>query len=212
MINIMKEQRLIRKGQRLITGGKLEKAFTCFEKAIMLNNSIDNRFYLGLSMMSLSRFEEAKKIFRDIHKESSANELNLLSLAECNMMQRNWLAAENNYQALNKLFPNNNAYQEYLKRVQDVVYREKYVIARELFAKAERALFAKDKAEALKHLLEAEQYNPNNANILNNIGSLYMLEKDYQSAFVYIEKAITISPNNEKFQNSFKQIKHKLRK
>jgi len=212
MLNILNEKRLIRNGKKLLTGGKLEKAFGHFEKAVMLNNSINNRFYLGLSMMSLSQFTEAKKIFADIQKEESKNELNLLSLAECNMMLRKWLEAENIYHDLCKLFPNNKPYQEYYTRSQDVVYREKYVIAREIFAKAEKSLFAKDKKAALNHLLEAEQYNPTNPTILNNIGSLYMLLKEYEKAYPYMEKAISISPNNKRFQDSFKQIKRKLRK
>ncbi|MFO7897233.1 MAG: tetratricopeptide repeat protein [Candidatus Cloacimonadales bacterium] len=212
MINKIIETRLIRKGKKQITEGKLEKAHACFQKAVILNNSTDNLFYLGLSLMSLARFEEARKYFADIQEKNPENELNLLSLAECNMMLRDWLAAERNYQQLTQQFPNNQPYQEYLQRSQDVVYREKYVISRELFAQAERALFAKDKAKALAYLLEAEQYNPNNPNILNNIGSLLMLQKKYQEAFPYIERAVTISPNNQKFQDSYQRIKRKLRK
>ncbi len=212
MIDTLKENRLIRKGKKLLTKGKLEKAYRCFEKAVMLNNSINNRFYLGLSMMSLTRFADAKKIFTDIRKEDEENELNLLSLAECNMMLRKWLEAENIYRKLHKMFPNNEAYKEYLERSQDVIYREKYVIARELFSKAERALFAKDKKEALKHLLEAEEYNPNSSMILNNIASLYMLLKKYEEAYPYIERAITISPDNQRFQKNYISIKRKLRK
>ena len=212
MLNKLNEKRLIRRGKKLITQGKLEKAHLCFQKAVVLDNSTDNLFYLGLSLMSLSRFAEAKKYFTDIHEQNPENELNLLSLAECNMMQRDWLAAQRNYQQLCKLFPNNNAYQEYLKRSEDVVYREKYVVSRELFAQAERALFAKDKSQALEHLLEAEQYNPDNPNILNNIGSLLMLQKRYDEAFPYIEKAVNIAPHNEKFKESFQRIKQKIRR
>ena len=212
MIDTLKENRLIRKGKKLLTKGKLEKAYHHFEKAVMLNNSTNNRFYLGLAMMSLTQFAEAKKLFTDIRKEDKENELNLLSLAECNMMLRKWKEAENNYRELRRIFPNNKAYEEYLERSQDIIYREKYVIARELFSKAERALFNKNKEEALKHLLEAEEYNPNSTMILNNIASLYMLLKKYEEAYPYIERAITISPNNQRYQKNYNAIKRKLRK
>ena len=212
MIEKIREKRLIRKGQKLLATGKLEQAYKCFEKAVMLNNSIDNLFYLGLALMSLSKYEEAKKYFSEVHEQNSENELNLLSMAECNMMQRNWLSAENRYHDLCKLYLRNEAYRSYMQRAQDVVVREKYVIGRELFAKAEKALFEKKNKEVLKYLLEAEEYDPNNANVLNNIGTLYMLDKEFEKAFKYIEKAISISPQNQKFQESFKQIKRKLRR
>ena len=149
---------------------------------------------------------------KNIYDEFPENELNLLALAECHIMQRKWDEAIKFYKIIVKLFPDRKNYEHYLKIAEDVVAREKYIKAKELFKKATKELKQKNDEKALNILLQANEYFPEDATIINNIATLYIILKDFHKAYQYSLKAVSIKPDDPRFQNNLKIAKKKLKK
>ncbi len=206
------EKRLRKKGQKLLTKNDFKKANLLFQKAILINNSVENKFNLAISFLSLSEYSKAEKYLIDIYNEFPENELNLLALAECNIMQKKWDDAIEFYKLIVKLFPGKKNYEHYLNIAEDAVAREKYIKAKELFKKATKELKQKNDEKALNILLQANEYFPEDATIINNIATLYIILKDFQKAYKYSLKAVSIKPDDPRFQNNLKIAKRKLKK
>ena len=166
--------------------------------------------FSAVTLMGLYRYREAENYLRKVHSKYPEHDINSLSLAECLLMQRKWDEATNLFQEISSRNPENM--KEYLNIVKDVVLREKFVKSREYFAEATIELKNKNDLKALELLLIAEEYNPDNANILNNIGSVYMLLKDYEKAYIYFEKAVLLDSDKEKFIKNLNLAKRKLKK
>ena len=207
----LKEKRLQKKGQKLFTNGKIEKAYEIFQKVILMNNSPSNIYNLALSLMALTKYSESEKYLKKIDKDYPGNELNTLALAECLIMQKKWNEAIEFYEKVVNLNPLSNAYKKYLNIAKDIVAREKYVKSRELFNAATIELQQKNDEQALKILLEAEEFFPGNPNILNNIGTIYLILKDYKKAYNYFIKAVSQDPANQKFQKNLQIVKRKIK-
>jgi len=205
-----KEKRLNRLGMRYLTHGKLEKALKNFQKLILLNSSEENLFNLGVTLMGLFRYEEAEIYLHKQYIKLPNHDINSLSLAECLLMQRKWDESKKIFREIADRNPEDM--KEYLEITEDVVLREKFVKSREYFAEAINLLKQKEDLKALELLLIAEAHNPTNANILNNIGSVYMLLKDYEKAHNYFEKAVSFATDKEKFAKNLNLAKRKLKK
>ena len=208
----LKEKRLRKKGQKLLTKNDFEKANLLFQKAILINNSVENKFNLALSLLSLSEYSKAEIYLKNIYDEFPENELNLLALAECHILQKKWAEAIKFYKLIVKLFPGRKNYEHYLKIAEDAVAREKYIKAKELFKEATKELKQKNDKKALNILLQANEYFPEDATIINNIATLYIILKDFQKAYKYSLKAVSIKPDDPRFQNNLKIAKRKLKK
>ena len=206
------EKRLRRKGQKLLTKNDFKKAHLLFQKAILLNNSVENKFNLAVALLSLSEFSNAEKYLEDIYAEYPENELNLLALAECNIMQKKWDRAIKFYSDAVNLFPHKKSYIQYLDIAKDVVTREKYVKAKELFKEATIQLKQKNDKEALNILLQAHEYFPQDATIINNIATLYIMLKDFNKAYNFSMKAVSLKPDDPRFQTNLRIVKRKLKK
>ena len=213
--DLLKEKRLQIKGQKLLTQGKIEKAFDAFQKAILINSSTENIYNLALSLMAQTKYLQAEKYLRKIFENYPENEMNLLTLAECVIMQKKWNEAIELYRSLADFDPENKTYQKYKTIAEDVVIREKYVKSKYLLNFSILELKRKNDKKAMELLLEAEEYFPGNPNILNNIGSIYMLFKNYEKAYSYFSKAIENDPSNKRFQKNLftarKKLKNKLK-
>jgi tetratricopeptide (TPR) repeat protein len=215
MMNIIQSKRITRlrqKGQKLLMKAQYHKAHRCFEKALALDASPENQFHVALSLLSLQRFAEAEKLFGSVKEQVPDNEINLVSLAEALMMQRRWDEAASCYRELTAKEKPNPAYTRMLNIAEDVALREKYVRGRELMTQAQEALRRKNDEEARQILEQALEYQPHNAAILNNLGSVLRLQKKYDEAAGYIQRALEIEPRNEKFQKNLILARKKIKK
>lgn len=207
---LLRVKRLRLKGQKLLTRGKIEKAFPVFQKAAMLIDSMENIYNLALSLSALGRYEEAEEYLEKINSKIPGNEMVLLTLGECKLMQKKWSAAGFLYQELIKLNPRSESYEKYFRLANDPIEREKYVNSKILLSQATRALQSKKDKEALNFLMEANETYPNNPNILNNIGSIYMLLKDYKKAYKYFSEALNFDRDNVKIKKNVLAARKKL--
>ena len=210
-LQLLKAKRLQKKGQKFLTSGKIEKAHGIFQKVVLINNSTENLFNLALSLMALVRYPEAESYLRKIKENFPDHELNTLTLAECLIMQKKWDEAIKFYEKASQINPRSKAYKKYVAITKDVVAREKYVKSKEFFQEAIEELRCKNDEKALKILQEANEYFPGNPNILNNIGTLYLNLKYYKKAYSYFTKAISLDPENKKFQKNLLTAKRKIK-
>lgn len=208
----LKEKRLKIKGQRFLVKIEFEKAYHVFQKAILINNSVENQFNLAVSLLSLAEYSKAEKYLKLIFDKYPENELNLLTLAECYIMQKKWGEAIEFYQKAIQLSPDKKSYQFYLKIAEDVVAREKYVKAKELFNEATIELKQKNDQKALDILLQANDYLPTDATILNNIATLYIILKEFSKAYSYAMKAVKLKPDDQRFQKNLSIAKKRIKK
>ena len=207
-----KKDRYQRQGQNYLIRGKYRKALECFQKAILLEDSSENLFNLALAFIALKKFEQAEKYLEKIHLNYPDNEINSLSLADCYLRQRKWKKAINIYKELVEKNPRNKSYKKYLTRAEDVVDREKYINGRELFDQAQLESEKKNHQSAADLLLQALEYTPDDPNLLNNLAFALMKLKKYSPAYKYIERALQLSPHNEKIKKNLLAIKRKLRR
>ena len=206
----LKEKRYRKKGQFLLSKGKTKKAFLYFQNALILNDSTENIFNFALSLMSLFKYKEAEVYLRKVYEKFPENEINSLALAECLLMQKKWKETEKIYQTLLEKNPDSTTYKKYQLLIQDVTLREKHVLAKESFNRAFNEINNKNLDQALVSLKKAEQFIPDDVNILNNIGSILLKTKKYLEAYKYFEKAITLAPKNKKIQKNFYLVKRKI--
>ncbi len=190
--------------------GQAKKALTLFEKAVMQNNSDGNLFLLALALVALNRYQEAEKHLETVYNSYDKNEIVLLSYAECLAMLRKWDAAEVVFAQLTRLQPDYLGYKNYLDMVRDPVKRDRFVISREYYAKAQLEVEEKRYQEALDHLMKAHEIDPENATVVNNIGSVMLLMRQPASqALEWFEKALALEPDNPRFQENLKHLKRK---
>lgn len=206
------ESRLRKRGQKLLIKARYKQAFRCFSKALKINESPENQFHLGLTLLSLQRYVEAETLFRIVKKRMPENEINIISLGESLMMQRKWDDAANCYAELVKGSPRGTAFQSILNIAEDVALREKYVRSRELIAQAQTAVKDNHLDEAITLLHQAREYQPQNPTILHNIASILRLQKKFPEALPFIQQAIKLDPQNMKFQNNLLLIQRKIKK
>ena len=199
------------RGQKYLVQGKIEKANLLFQKVILLDNSTENLYNFGLSLLGLNRYEEAEKIFQKIYEDFPENTVNSLSLAEAKMMLEKWDEASAIFSSLIKQNPKHKKLSFYSEICKDVILREKFRKSKELINLAMQALNRKKDEKALHFLLEALDYNPQNAHLLNNIGSIYRLQKKYKDALKFFEKAIAIEPENMKIKKNISLVRRKLK-
>ncbi len=201
-----------RKGQKLLVNGKPEKAYPYFEKALMLDDNPANIYNLALALLAMKRFDEAEKYLQKLLDLQPGNELGTLTLSEIYTWQREWDKAQALLNKLVELHPSNKNYHKYLQRITDPQARERYIKAKELLSESQTLLEKKEINKALQTLLEAEQYDPENPYIQNNLGSFYLLlEKNPKKALTYFQKAYQLEPGNAKFRQNLFQVRKQIR-
>lgn len=81
-----------------------------------------------------------------------------------------------------------------------------------LFAQGTNELINKDYTNALDHLLQANNLQPNNSEIINNLGMAYFFKGRIDLASTHLKKAIELDPKNYEAKNNYASILFRLGK
>ncbi len=207
--SFVKNYRLSR-GRRLLMKGNAKKALEYFEKVVLEDATEGSLFMMALALVALNCYKEAEKHLETVYATYDRNELVLLSYAECLTMLRKWDSAEVVFAQLARLQPNYQRYKEYLDMIRDAVKRDRFVISREFYAKAQLDVEEKQYEKALENLKKSHEINPDNATVINNIGSVMLLMGQPASqAIEWFERALALEPDNPRFQENLKHLKRK---
>ncbi|KQC07375.1 MAG: hypothetical protein APR54_01040 [Candidatus Cloacimonas sp. SDB] len=207
MFRKLKEKIYQKKGQKLLAAQKAEKANKYFLKCIVLNQSAENLFNLALSYMALYQYTEAEIYLRRIYEKLPQNELNALALIESLLLQRKWHSLNTILPDLKKNLPASDSIKKYNNIISDAVEREKYVNFREHIQFAFQEVDQGNTDAALEHFLKAETYFKDSFDIIQNIGIIYFQKSDYDNAYKYFEKALSLAPGNLRIQKNLIKTK-----
>ena len=195
---------------KLLRKGKFLRALIHFQRAALIRTSPDNLFNVGLALLSMSRFSDAENYLEQVFESLPDNEVCGLSLGECYLRQKKWKKAEEVYSKLNEALPRNQSIKEYLELSREVIFREKYVKARDLMDEGLALLNSRKIDEALTILEEALTFEGNNPNILNGIGVIHLKKKKYREAYTFFEKALTHAPGNRYIRKNLMIARKKM--
>ncbi len=208
--NRFKEKYYQNRGQRFLSQGLNQKAYNCFEKAILLNNDYINQFNMGLVLTSMNKHQDALAYLEKVYELFPENEVILTKIGETYTILRQWDKAIECYKKLHENHTDFSLYKNNYQRLLDPDLREKYVQSREFFFKGLLLQDQKLINEALEAFQQAIALDSNNAMLYNTIGIAMMIaKKDKKDIEYYFEKAVSLSPQNEGFKRNLARIKMK---
>lgn len=212
-VNRFRELYYQKRGQRMLSRGVKNKAYECFEKAILLNNNYVNQFNMALVLITMNQHKNAETYLLKVLEKFPDNEMVLMTLGDVYSILRNWDKAIECFAHLTTINPENSVYLKFLTRARDVVLREKFVVSRELFFKGMQLQEDKKYSEALSVLQESAEFDQDNAVIFNTMGLVSMMAgKTNEEISSYFEKAVLLAPQNEGYKHNLAQIKAKIKK
>jgi len=203
-----KEKYLQNRGQRLLTQGQNKKAYTCFEKALILNNNYINQFNMGLVLIAMNKHSQALGYLEKTLEQFPDNEVILTTIGESYTVLRQWDKAIECYQKLHENHSDFPLYKKHYERLLDAEKREQYVNSRELFFKGLELQEQKLLNEAIESFQQALSFDEDNAMINNTIGiAMSMANKSKKEIEPYFEMAVKLSPQNEGFKRNLASVK-----
>ncbi|PID28775.1 MAG: hypothetical protein CSB55_03230 [Candidatus Cloacimonadota bacterium] len=207
-----REKYLQRRGQRMLMRGDHEKAYKIFEKNLFLNNSPQNQYNLSVALIGLGRYREADNFLSKLSEQYPDNEMILTCLGETSLMLGKWQNAIDIFEKLKSLNKFRKLYEKYSEISKDPILRDKFTTARKKINLAQKEIGAGNYKKALELLKFAAELQPDDAWLMNNIGSLMLtLKENPRDAYPYFEKAVILNPDNEKFKNNLSAVKKRIR-
>lgn len=207
-INNFREKYYQNRGQRHLSRGNKDKAYQCFQKALLIDSNYINLYNMGLVLITMNQHKHALEYLEKVRKQFPENEVVLTTLAETYTLLRNWDEVISIYQGLKNEHPDFELYKKNLVRSKDPVAREKYARSRELFFKGMTEQENKQLNQAIDSLKEAIELDPENAMLYNTIGiTMMMAGKSKAEITPYFEKAVQLSPKNEGYKHNLAKIK-----
>jgi tetratricopeptide (TPR) repeat protein len=201
-----------KRGQRLLVKGKNEKAVRCFRRALNLSKNPENVFNLGLGLLSEMELEEAEGYLKEIADEFPEQGISGLVYFEVLILQEKWQAAIDQIRKLCAQEPENKKYMQHNLMAGDVVEREKYRNEKFLSHEAYGLMKQRKYSEALEKYQGALNYLPDDLELLNNIGYIYLKLSEYTQAYSCFDRALLLDPGNRKIRQNMAVVKSKLRK
>jgi len=207
-ITRIREYRYQKKGIKFLSLSKFEKALFCFEKAILLNNSVQNIFYYSISLIALNRHLEAVSYLEPLMNEYSVELLISTTLLDCYLVLKEYDKANCLLDNLIVNYSDNTLLQKFYTIIKDPVLREKYSLSKEFFyqsIKYEKEHNYEAGYTAIKTAIELDK---NNATYHYTAGNLLLKAKKPKEDYVkYFEKAVILAPQNEMYKKQLRHIK-----
>jgi len=200
-------------GQNLMARGRIEAAYKCFQKVILMDSSPENQYNIALTLLSLGKYEEAESYLVKVIEAYPDNEIAMISLAECKLHNEDWKDALSILESLIKDHPSNINNKQYYATMKNPETRNTHIRVQKLLKHALSEYDHKAFKSAIEILLEAVDLDPDNPTINYLLGtSMIMDAHDYQSALPYLEKAAKISPKMDTYQKVYRMALQRVQK
>jgi tetratricopeptide (TPR) repeat protein len=193
--------------QRHLLYGKRRRALALFNILCKWSPTPDNKFNLALCMMNLREYEPAIELLEPIHKLIPNQLFAGITYAQCLMLAKHYPEAEEVYQHLSDLNPENNLLKVLLGLVHDPVGRDKFITSLDYQYQASLLQEEKHPLQALEILRKAVELTPDDAALHNNIGAL-KLKLKYPKAEVMADfyRAMQLSPDNDRYKRNYRKV------
>jgi len=207
-VNVFLEKYHQRRGLRLIRRSQYKKAAYHFERALLLGDSVANFYYYSVSLISLNKHAQAISYLEKIVENHSDDILISTTLAECYLVVREWVKAEDFLSFLNDKFKDNIVVRRLFDISKDLILREKYATSKEYFFKAIELLDSKKIEEALTNAQSAIELDELNSSYYFLAGVILMQGKRAKAEVEgYLEKAVLLAPQNEGYKKQLRAVK-----
>lgn len=193
--------------QRHLLYGKRRRALALFNLLNKWSPTPENKFSLALCKMNLREYEAALELLEPIHKLIPDQLFAGITYAQCLMLSKHFPEAEDVYQQLLDLNPENSLLKLLVTLVQDPVGRDKFVTSLDYQYQASLLQEEKHHEEALTILKKAVELTPEDAALHNNLGAL-MLKLKYPKTEVMaaFARAMQLSPDNDRYKRNYRKV------
>ena len=205
-------QRLIlplfrKEAQRHLLYGKRRKALALFSTLYQWAPTTENQFNLALCRMNLREYEPAIDLLQPVHNLIPDQLFAGITYAQCLMLAKRFKEAEEVYQRLFSINPENNLLKLLITLAQDPVGRDKYVSSLDFQYQASLLQEEKQLKESLDLLLKAVELTPEDAALHNNIGALKLkLKYPLQEVMTCFAIAMKLSPDSDRYKRNYRKV------
>ena len=212
-----------RRGLHFLNLSRYKKAILHFEKALLLNDSVENFFYFSICLIALNKHQEAISYLERIMDRQTEDILISSSLMECYLVVREWEKGERLANYLAEKFPTNTFVQKLKSIIIDPIKREKYATAKESFFTAVDFIEKKEYDAAFEAIKTAIDLDESNAAYYYLAGTILLkphprrmsgdaawkVAFPVQDHLYYFEKAVLLAPQNESYKRHLQYLKTK---
>lgn len=183
--------------------GRLDEAFSHAEKAVLLDNTPDNRNALGIVSLAQGNFEAAKDIFRALTLDTPNFADGWNNLGIVFKKEASYKEAEVAFRQALSLAPTDGAImgglaytlarQNRMDEAEALYEKASLLLPEDVTLLNNKALFLQQKGDlaAAQSLLEkALTVSPDNPSVINNLGSVYRGLKLYDKAIALLERLL----------------------
>ena len=197
---------------KYLAATKTKKAMSHFEKALLINNSIENYYFYSISLIDTNKYVEAIGFLEKIVEKHDDIVLISTTLIDCYLYVKEWEKAERLVNILMDKFPNHHYVNKLYNITLDIVYREKYVTAKISYHNAVALIEKKEFKAAFTEISCAIEIDPTNATYHFVAGTILVSQKKKKEEIKkYFEKAVLLSPKNEYYKKNLMYIKTRYR-
>jgi tetratricopeptide (TPR) repeat protein len=198
----------LRRGLKMLQSSRYKQAAYHFEKAILLDGSIESFFYYAVTLVSLHKHKEAIAYLERILEKTDDNIMVSTMLADCYLVVREWEKAERLLSYLKGKYVNNIVIEQLYIISQDAVLREKYAEGKECFYMALDLLDKRDMERSFESIKKAIELDETNASYYFLAGVILMQDNQpKENVEAYLEQAVLLSPQNENFKRQLQFVK-----
>jgi tetratricopeptide (TPR) repeat protein len=216
MMNFL--QRLIHplvrlEAQKHLLYGNRKKALSMFSMLCRWSPTPENQFNLALCYMNLREYDKAIELLQPIHKLIPDQLFAGITYAQCLMLAKRFSEAEEIYQSLYSINPENSLLKLLVALVQDPVGRDKYVSSLDFQYQASLLQEEKQLPEALELLHKAAELTPEDAALQNNLGALKLkLKYPLAEVMANFAKAMQLNPESDRYKRNYRKVWQKNQK
>lgn len=210
IINRFKEKRKFKKSLKYLNSGEYLKAEKIMS-GLLNSNNLDLKmiyFNYASSLIANEKFGEAKKYLKKAIKEDENIDFFWGTLAEVNILTKNWKNAENNFKKAIAIAPNKKNYQNKLEIAKgSKKMKDNYFAYYKLIKEAIKFQKEEKWEKSIEKFKNSLNYYDKMGYAYNQIGGIYNNELDQKkNALKYFRLALEREPNNEMFKMNLKRI------
>lgn len=169
----------------------------------------------GVELWRQKRAQEATQRFEQVLRLDPANAEAHFSLGIIEESTGNFVEALSSYQQASQAQPQVKEYGEAVKTLEKKLQQKQLAqgqqAALRMLAEAASAAFKQGEyVKALDLYKQLDSKAPNQALVKYNIGTLYLMVKDSQSALKYYEQAVKLNPSEQRYVKAYSELKQQV--
>ncbi|MGM0500595.1 MAG: tetratricopeptide repeat protein [Bacillota bacterium] len=211
LINKFKEKRKFKKSLKYLNSGEYLKAERIMD-GLLNSNALDLKklyFNYASALIANEKFDQAKTYLKKAINKDKSVDFFWGTLAEVNILKKEWKHAEENLKKAIELEPNKKIYQNKLEIVNgNKSVKNNYLNYYDLIKKAIKFQKEEKWKKSIELFKESLKYYDKMGYAYNQIGAIYNNNLGQkEKALKYFRLALEKEPNNKMFKMNLKRIR-----